>query len=363
MPSHAPIPEPQRPSSELLAAWLLVLVEAGVTHGYDMRRELAARRLAVDYPSVYRMLNKLQRDGQLRSRWGRTVAGPRRRLYEITPAGADTLAHLAARLRAVSETHDMFFEAYAQTAEHDRNAAVLPEPATAGSLHHGVELLALDHVALSVQDPPAMQAFLCGHVGMQELERSAEIVLVGADAHATKLSLVLAEGPREAAALGRLVLAVADLQPATTALPADTEVQLHGRHGISFEAPEGLALGFVPMTPGQTSYDVADLLLRVADPDEAANALAALGFVRRGGMVHVGGKRIELQELPAWSDRPLLDHIGVRTASVEAVVAQARGHGLEISQRSTNSAAAIVLPGPERITFEFFETTADRAPR
>ena len=361
MPSYAPIPEPQRPSSELLAAWLLVLVEGGVTHGYDMRRELAARRLAVDYPSVYRMLNKLQRDGQLRSRWGRTVSGPRRRLYEITPAGVDRLADLAGRLRAVSETHDMFFEAYAQTAEHEGKAQGLSEPAMPGSPHHGVELLALDHLALAVQDPAAMQAFLCGHVGMQELERGAEIVLVGADARATKLSLVAAKGPREAAALGRLVLAVADLQPATSALPAGTEVQREGSYGISFEAPEGLGLGFAPMTPGQTSYDITDLLLRVADPDETADALAALGFARRGGMLHVGGKRIELQELPAWSDRPLLDHIGVRAASVQAVVAQARRHGLEIHRRSTDPAVAIVLPGPERVTFEFFETTPDAA--
>ena len=363
MPSHAPIPEPQRPSSDLLAAWLLVLVHGGVSHGYDMRRELAARRLDVDYPSVYRMLNKLQRDGQLRSRWGKGVSGPRRRLYEITPAGLDRLADLAGRLRAISDTHDTFFGAYAQTAEHDRSASDPSEPAVAASPPHGAGLLVLDHVALSVQDPAAMQAFLCDHAGLQELGRGTQIVLGGSDARAAKLSLVPALGPREPAALGRLMLAVADPEQAATALPAGTEVQRHGREGISFDAPEGLRLGFALMTAVQTSHDIAHLLLRVADPDETASALAALGFVRRDGALHAGGARIEFEELPAWSDRPLLDHIGVRAASVDAVVAQARAHSFEIDERAADCAVAIVLPGPERITFDFFDAALDLTAR
>jgi PadR family transcriptional regulator PadR len=359
LPSHAPIPEPLRPSSELLAAWLLVLVEGGVTHGYDMRRELAARRLAVDYPSVYRMLNKLQRDGQLRSRWGKTVAGPRRRLYEITPAGLRSLAKIVDRLSAVSQTHDTFFEAYAQTVGHfARSASGLSEPATAESPQRGVNLLALDHLALSVQDPDAMQAFLCGHVGMQELERSADTVLVGGDVRATKLSLIPVKGSREPAALRRIVLKIADLPQAVSALPAGTKIQQDGPRSIWFEGPEGLGLGFTPMVAGEIDYDIAHVLLRVADPDETATAMVALGCARRGGTLHVGDKRITLEELPAWSDRPLLDHIGVHAGSIQAVAEQARQRGYEINEGSADSTIAIVLPGPERIMFEFFEDHA-----
>lgn len=356
MPAHAPIPEPLRPSSELLAAWLLVLVEGGVTHGYDMRRELAARRLEVDYPSVYRMLNKLQRDGQLRSHWGKTVAGPRRRLYEITPAGLESLARIADRLSAISQTHDTFFEAYAQTASHLGADATGPaQRAIAESPPGDVDLLALDHLALSVGDLGAVQAFLCDRVGMQELGRSAEGVLVGADARATKLRLIPVQGPREPAALGRLVLGIADLQHATAALGADTEVEQQGPHSVAFDGPEGLALGFALMTAEQIEYDIAHVILRVADPDETATALAALGCVRRGGTLHVGDKRIILEELPAWSDRPLLDRVAVRARSVQAVVAEARRRGYELDERSTDSTIGVVLPGPERVTFEFFE--------
>lgn len=355
MPSHASIPEPLRPSNELLAAWLLVLVQAGVAHGYDMRRELAARRLAVDYPSVYRMLNKLQRDGRLRSHWGKTVAGPRRRLYEITPAGVESLAELADRLGAISQTLDRFFDAYAQTALPDKDSPGPPQPPMPESARRDVDLLALDHLALAVEDLDAMQAFLCDHIGMQELGRGGGVVVVGADAGATKLRLIPVEGPREPAALGRLVLGVADLQRAADALPADTEVRRHAPQSISLAGPEGLELGFTLASAGEIELDIVEVLLRVADPDETATALAALGCARQGDALHVGDKRLTLEELPAWSDRPLLDHVAVRADSIQVVAARARQHGYEIDERSAGTTIAIVLPGPERITVEFFE--------
>lgn len=359
LPSHASIPEPLRPSNELLAAWLLVLVQAGVAHGYDMRRELAARRLAVDYPSVYRMLNKLQRDGRLRSHWGKTVAGPRRRLYEITPAGVESLAELADRLGALSQTLDRFFDAYAQTAAlPDGDSPGPPQAPMPQSTRRDVDLLALDHLALAVEDLDAMQAFLCDHIGMQELGRGGGVVVVGADVRATKLRLIPVEGPREPAALGRLVLGVSDLQRAAAALPADTEVQRQGPQSISLEGPEGLELGFTLALAGEIERDIVDVILRVADPDETATALAALGCARDGNALHVGDKRLTLEELPAWSDRPLLDHVAVRADSIQVVAARARHGGYQIDERPAGTTIAIVLPGPERITVEFFEDHA-----
>jgi DNA-binding PadR family transcriptional regulator/catechol 2,3-dioxygenase-like lactoylglutathione lyase family enzyme len=334
----------------LLAAWLLVLVEGGVSHGYDMRRELAARRLDVDHPSVYRMLKKLQRDGHVRSSWGKTVAGPRRRLYEITPEGLTSLAHIARRLTAISQTHELFFEAYEQAGLRERPPA--PEPPKGV-----VDLLALDHLVLSVEDPEAMQAFLCAHLQLKELARSADSVLVGADERATKLSLIPAAGPREPAALRRLVLGVADLQHATALLPTETEVQRQGPHSISFEGPENLGLGLARTASGAIDHDISHVILRVADPEETASALAGLGWVRRDGALHVAATRITLEELPAWSDRPLLERISVRAGSIRPVAAQARRRGFELSDSAPNT-VAVVLPGPERITCEF---VADQA--
>lgn len=221
--------------------------------------------------------------------------------------------------------------------------------------HTAIDLLALDHVALAVAEQGAMEAFLCDHAGMRELGRSAEAVLVGADARAMKLSLIPAEGPREAAALGRLVLRVTNLKRAVASLPGETEVQEDGPDLVTFEGPEGLGLGFTPVAGGGIDYDVDHLVLRVADPEEMRVALAELGFVPRGETLHIGDKRISLEELPAWSERPLLEHIAVRVESIDAIAAQAGARGLEIDEPQADDTFTIVLPGPERILLDFVE--------
>ena len=343
-----------------MTAWLLVLVRAGVTYGYDMRRELAARQLEVDYASVYRMLRQLQRDGRLRSHWGKTVSGPRRRLYEITPAGRQALAAIADQLEAISRSHQAFLENYVRTPEGMDGGAPsgdeLPVPAAAQD-----GLLALDELALAVADPDAMLAFLRRHVGMHELERSADWVLVGADPLATKLRLLAAEGPREAGALSRLVFGVADLQRAVTSLPSGTETRQDEPGEVAFEGPEGLGLGFALATRG-IDYDLDRVILRAAYPQEATVALTELGCVARDGALYIADKRIMLEELPAWAERPLLDHISVHVGSVEPVRARARRHGLPIEDAETDDAITIVLPGLEQISFRFVKLAAPWVP-
>ena len=117
LPPPSSKPAPIRLNRELLTAWLLLLIDAGSSHGYDMRRELAARHLDADPASVYRTLSKLEREGQLRSRWGSTVDGPRRRLYEITPAGRSKLAESAGRIVDIRQSHDEFLKAYSRANE------------------------------------------------------------------------------------------------------------------------------------------------------------------------------------------------------------------------------------------------------
>lgn len=352
LPPSSSTPGPLRPSRELLTAWLLLLVKAGVTYGYDMRRALAARNLEVEYASVYRMLRKLQRDGQLRSTWGKTVAGPRRRLYEITPAGRRTLADIAERLTLISQTHHTFLKTYAQTPDEVDASATGIDPAPAAADDVAVGLLALDHVALAVADPEAMAAFLCDHVGMHELARGDDALLVGAAALGTNLRLIAAEGPREPGALARLLLRVSDLQRALDGLPADVEVQQDGPGQVTFAGPEGLGLGFTLGARG-LDYDLDHLILRVAYPQEATVALIELGCLPLDGGLQVADKRITLEELPAWTQRPLLDHITLRVASVEQIAAQARQSGLETADAAGDDSVTVVLPGLERIRLTF----------
>ncbi|MBW3654211.1 MAG: TetR family transcriptional regulator, partial [Actinobacteria bacterium] len=150
-----------------------------------------------------------------------------------------------------------------------RDGMARNDPAeTAAQAHTAIDLLALDHVALALADPGAMAAFLCDHIGMRELARSADGVLVGADPRAAKLRLLPAQGPREPAALARLVLRVADLEHAVASLPPGIELEEDGPDLIAFEGPEGLGLGFTLVAGGAIDYDLDHVVLRVADPQE-----------------------------------------------------------------------------------------------
>lgn len=223
----------------------------------------------------------------------------------------------------------------------------------------GADLLALDHVALSVADPDAMAAFLCDHVGMDPLRRKPGLAVVGAGVGATTLNLVAAEGPRGSGALARLVLRVPDVERAVAALPAGMAVEGDRFELAAFQGPEGLGLGFTMVAGGGIAYDLDHVVLRVSDPEQTRVALAEVGCVPRGQSLHVANKYIALADSPAWTARPLLEHIAVRVDSVDAAAAQARERGLEIEGPVAHDTFAIVLPGPEQVRLRFIK----QAPR
>ena len=225
--------------------------------------------------------------------------------------------------------------------------------------HTAVDLLGLDHVALSVADPGAMAAFLCDHLGMREVARTGDCMRVGAGDGATDVTLGPVDGPREPGALGRLVLRVGNLQQAVARLPSDVEVEEDAPDLVTFEGPEGLRLGFAMMAGGGIDYDVDAVVLHVADPEETRVALAELGGVPRGESLHVADKHITLEELPGFTDRPLLDHIALRVGSVETIATQARRRGLQIDEGSPDEGFRIVLPGAEQIRLYFVEPRTD----
>ena len=229
------------------------------------------------------------------------------------------------------------------------------------SVHHvptGIELLALDSVGLAVSDPAAVAAFLCDHVGMHELDRTPGRTLVGGGDRAATLTLVANEGPREAGPLLRLVLRVADVERAVAALPAGTAVEGDLVERAAFEAPEGLCLGFTLVAGGAIDYDVDHVRLRVAEPELTTVALAEAGFVPRTQALHVADKYVALSHSSGRTERPLLDHIAVRVASVEGIAAKARERGLALDERAANGVCGVVLPGPEQIRIHFVEQTS-----
>ena len=230
----------------------------------------------------------------------------------------------------------------------------LPKPSQVHEqAHTAIDLLGIDHVALAVADVGAMAAFLCDHVGMQELGRSGDATVVGADGGGASLRLIAAEGPREPGALGRVVLRVRDLRRAAASLPADIEVREEGFDMLTFEGPEGLGLGFALVAGGGIEHDLDYVILRVADPADTRMALAEFGCVPRGDALHVTDKRIVLEELPSSTDRPLLDHIAVRVESIEPVAAQVQARGAEHGGLVADDTYAVDLRGAARIRLDF----------
>ena len=74
---------------------LLAVVGSGASHGYLIARRLAeASGGALDLPegTLYPALHRLESKNLLESSWAE-VGGRRRRVYDLTPAGKEALAH------------------------------------------------------------------------------------------------------------------------------------------------------------------------------------------------------------------------------------------------------------------------------
>ncbi|MGH2901772.1 MAG: PadR family transcriptional regulator [Solirubrobacteraceae bacterium] len=102
------------PPDHFVTAWLLLLLDAGVTHGYQLSRELAARGVDVGLPILYRKLRRLERDGFTQSHWAQSAAGPRRRSYRLTEDGRCRLHDATLLVTVLRDQHDAFLHAREQ---------------------------------------------------------------------------------------------------------------------------------------------------------------------------------------------------------------------------------------------------------
>ena len=121
----------RQPPRELLTAWLLLLLGREATHGYELRRRLEANGLVSDPAAMYRLLRKLETEGRAESFWGECVAGPRRRLYRLTPQGLSDLDALVCAIRNTCDTHAAFLEAHeARLRREDERCAIVSHAMT-----------------------------------------------------------------------------------------------------------------------------------------------------------------------------------------------------------------------------------------
>ena len=89
----------------VLELCLLMALDKGPQYGYQLLSELA-RWPALEAPegTVYPLLRRLERTGQLTSTWRESQAGPPRKYYSLTRSGRRELASKAAQWEAISQS-------------------------------------------------------------------------------------------------------------------------------------------------------------------------------------------------------------------------------------------------------------------
>ncbi len=215
---------------------------------------------------------------------------------------------------------------------------------------------AFDHVALWVSQRDPIARFLCDHLGMHEIDRTATFTLVGADARRGKITLFDADGPREPGALDRIVLRVSDLEAALAKLPPELAVDRTG-HEAAFAGPEGLRLGLVERPDTDLEYDLDHVVLAVPDAEAAIPGFEELGFERRNGGLVIEDKALRLRSGGGTEpERPLLNHLALLVDSAGEVEREARERGIEIADiKDAANTLAVFVWGPDSVKVEYVE--------
>jgi poly-beta-hydroxybutyrate-responsive repressor len=94
---------------------VLLLLRESPAHGYDLLERLKAFGFPGSDPGgLYRMLRGLEQEGLVRSAWEPSMAGPQRRIYEITRAGSESLHEHAQALQGTAEILEGFVSRYGE---------------------------------------------------------------------------------------------------------------------------------------------------------------------------------------------------------------------------------------------------------
>jgi catechol 2,3-dioxygenase-like lactoylglutathione lyase family enzyme len=200
----------------------------------------------------------------------------------------------------------------------------------------------LDHIALWVDERDALADFLVEEFAFHVIDRTDAFTLLGGDARRGKLTLFAAEGPREPGVLKEIAVRV----PVEVA-GADADGLLTGPGGV-------------PLRRIESEEPVADLVhvaFRVPDPDASFAQLVELGFVAEDGRLRAGDAFLVLERGDApETDRPLLNHLGLRVESAEGHIQEAKRRGLEIADVvDAANTYAVFIWGPDRIKLEYVE--------
>jgi PadR family transcriptional regulator, regulatory protein PadR len=103
---------------------LLLLKENGASYGYDLSSYLQSYALTdaeIERAALYRVLNRLEMNGNVTSAWDVKTGGPARRIYQLTAKGRTHLDEWATVLDHVSKSMALFVRKARQS--HDSGSA------------------------------------------------------------------------------------------------------------------------------------------------------------------------------------------------------------------------------------------------
>jgi hypothetical protein len=210
-----------------------------------------------------------------------------------------------------------------------------------------VEPKTLDHVAFWVGEREPIVESLTRDFGMHVIDRQENFTLVGSDALRGKLTLFVAEGPREQGAFKHVALRVSDLGKAH----ADGDADLG----------EGVRVRVVEATT-DVEYDLDHVALYSSDPERTAEAYLEYGFepaepsADGHPRVAVGGAYVEFHPGdPGDPDKPLLNHLAVLVDSVDDHISEAEQMGVIDNIVDAANTRAVFVWGPERVRIEYVE--------
>lgn len=102
-----------RPRNWPVPVFLLCLREWNL-YGYELMEQAAAFGFgAMNSPTTYRTLRRMEEDGVVESAWETSKEGPAKRVYSITAAGLVYLDLWAESLEQYRRTTDAFLRLYA----------------------------------------------------------------------------------------------------------------------------------------------------------------------------------------------------------------------------------------------------------
>lgn len=89
----------------ILEFCIMLVIDRGESlYASDIIKELHAIDMIVVEGTVYPLLNRLKREGQLDYTWEESSSGPPRKYYHLTPAGKEVLKNLIISWKSLSSS-------------------------------------------------------------------------------------------------------------------------------------------------------------------------------------------------------------------------------------------------------------------